>query len=164
MRFRPGFFVKNIDFCDHCKIEVDYNTLKMLELKALVRERELWGHSRIRKDGLIAFLQDSVQMETNYDTLRLVELKALAREHGLQGYYRLKRAELIAFLWDNVRTKPAPSVRPRTKPMRPPLPPPEDSFAPYEVECAFGRVHRSSRSMEGVEWMWKPSLEEVLLT
>ena len=48
--------------------------------------------------------------------------------------------------------------------MRPPPPPPEDSFAPNEVGCAFRRVHRSYESMEGVGWMWKPSLEEVLLT
>ena len=47
----------------------------------------------LRKDGLIAFLRDSVGMETNYDDLRLVERRALAKELGLQ-------AELISLLRD----------------------------------------------------------------
>ena len=39
-------------------MENNYETLRMLELKALARERRLRGYSRLRKAELIAFLQD----------------------------------------------------------------------------------------------------------
>ena len=64
-------------------MEINYNALRMSDLRALARERCLCGCSRLRKDGSIAFLWDSIRMETNYDALRLVELRALVREHGL---------------------------------------------------------------------------------
>ena len=41
------------------KMENDYETLRMPELKALAREHELRGYSRLRKAKLIAFLQDN---------------------------------------------------------------------------------------------------------
>ena len=41
------------------KIENNYETLRMPELKALVRERRLRGYSRLRKADLIAFLQNN---------------------------------------------------------------------------------------------------------
>ena len=148
-------------------METNYSTLRMSKLTALMRERGLWGYSRLRLDGLIAFLQDSVKMKTNYDALRLVELRALVREHGLRGYYRLKKAELIAFLCDNIQPTPAKSVRPKPpKLMRPPPPPPEDLFNPYEMGRTFRRDHRSfrinGRSRMDVETFL--NLEEVLLT
>ena len=40
------------------KMENNYETLRMAELKALTRERKLRGYSRLRKGELIAFLQD----------------------------------------------------------------------------------------------------------
>ena len=40
------------------KMENNYETLRMPELKALARERRLRGYSRLRKAELIAFLQD----------------------------------------------------------------------------------------------------------
>ena len=40
-----------------CKMENNYETLRMPELKALARERRLRGYSRLRKAELIAFLQ-----------------------------------------------------------------------------------------------------------
>ena len=40
------------------KMENNYETLRMPELKALGRERKLRGYSRLRKAELIAFLQD----------------------------------------------------------------------------------------------------------
>ena len=40
------------------KMENNYETLRMPELKALTRERKLRGYSRLRKAELIAFLQD----------------------------------------------------------------------------------------------------------
>ena len=39
-------------------MENNYETLRMPELKALARERRLRGYSRLRKDELVAFLQD----------------------------------------------------------------------------------------------------------
>ena len=39
------------------KMENNYETLRMSELKALARERRLRGYSRLRKAELIAFLQ-----------------------------------------------------------------------------------------------------------
>ena len=40
------------------KMENNYETLRMPELKALAREHRLRGYSRLRKAELIAFLQD----------------------------------------------------------------------------------------------------------
>ena len=40
------------------KMENNYETLRMPELKALAREYRLRGYSRLRKAELIAFLQD----------------------------------------------------------------------------------------------------------
>ena len=41
------------------KMENNYETLRMYELKALAREHELRGYSRLRKAELIAFLQNN---------------------------------------------------------------------------------------------------------
>ena len=41
------------------KMENNYETLRMPELKALARERRLRGYSRLRKAELIAFLQNN---------------------------------------------------------------------------------------------------------
>ena len=41
------------------KMENNYETLRMPELKALTRERRLRGYSRLRKAELIAFLQNN---------------------------------------------------------------------------------------------------------
>ena len=42
-------------------MENNYKTLRMLELKALTRERRLRGYSRLRKADLKAFLQNNEQ-------------------------------------------------------------------------------------------------------
>ena len=41
------------------KMENNYETLRMPELKALARERTLRSYSRLRKADLIAFLQNN---------------------------------------------------------------------------------------------------------
>ena len=41
------------------KMENNYKTLRMPELKALARERELRGYSRLRRAELIVFLQNN---------------------------------------------------------------------------------------------------------
>ena len=41
------------------KMENNYETLRMPELKALIREHRLRGYSRLRKAELIAFLQNN---------------------------------------------------------------------------------------------------------
>ena len=41
------------------KMENNYETLRMPELKALTREHRLRGYSRLRKAELIAFLQNN---------------------------------------------------------------------------------------------------------
>ena len=43
--------------CEYIKMENNYETLRMPELKALATERKLRGYSRLRKAELIAFLQ-----------------------------------------------------------------------------------------------------------
>ena len=43
------------------KMENDYETLRMPELKALARERRLRNYSQLRKAELIAFLWDNEQ-------------------------------------------------------------------------------------------------------
>ena len=42
--------------------DTNYDSMRLIELRALVRERRLWGHSRLRKAGLIALLQDNEPM------------------------------------------------------------------------------------------------------
>ena len=41
------------------KMENNYETLRMPELKALARERRLTGYSQLRNTDLIAFLQNN---------------------------------------------------------------------------------------------------------
>ena len=48
----------SILICVH-KMENNYETLRMPELKALVREHRLRGYSQLRKADLIAFLQNN---------------------------------------------------------------------------------------------------------
>ena len=43
------------------KMENNYETLRMPELKGLARERKLRNYSRLRKADLIAFLQNNEQ-------------------------------------------------------------------------------------------------------
>ena len=50
--FKPRSFGKNVEFCDTCKND---NQLRISMLRA---QHGLWGCSRLRKDGLIAFLWD----------------------------------------------------------------------------------------------------------
>ena len=124
------------------------NALRMVERRALVREHGLRGYSRLRKTGLIAFLWDNIRSmpaqsirssNVHYDALRMVKLRALMRECRLRGYSKLRKAGLITLLWDIIRPAPAQSVRSRLpKPMRPPSPPPEDSFNPYELKQVLG--------------------------
>ena len=45
------------------KMENNYETLRMAELKALARERRLRGYSRLRKAELIAFLQKTKKID-----------------------------------------------------------------------------------------------------
>ena len=44
-------------------MENNYETLRMLELKAFTRERRLRGYSRLRKADLIALLQNNEQRQ-----------------------------------------------------------------------------------------------------
>ena len=54
------FFWKHY-FCDTHKMETNYGTLRMPDLRALTREHGLRGYSRLRKADLIAFLRDNLQ-------------------------------------------------------------------------------------------------------
>ena len=52
-------------------MEINYETLRMPELKALARERRLRGYSRLRKGELIAFLQDEDRRQEEPPTREL---------------------------------------------------------------------------------------------
>ena len=43
---------------------MDYNNLRVVDLKALAKERGLRGYSRLKKAELIAFLRDNLQSRT----------------------------------------------------------------------------------------------------
>ena len=45
---------EEVDFCDRRKMEIDYNSLRMSDLKNLTIFRGLWGCSRLRKAKLIS--------------------------------------------------------------------------------------------------------------
>ena len=42
-------FGENVDFCDACKMDTDYDNMTVVELRALMREHGLRGYSRLRK-------------------------------------------------------------------------------------------------------------------
>ena len=42
-------------------MKMDYNNMKVVELKALTKERGLRGYSRLKKAELITFLQNNLQ-------------------------------------------------------------------------------------------------------
>ena len=58
------------------KMENNYETLRMPELKALARQRKLRDYSRLRKAELIAFLQDEHRRQEEPPT-REPELEVL---------------------------------------------------------------------------------------
>ena len=41
-------------------MEPNYNALRMWELRVLAKDQGLQGYSRLRKDGLIVLLRDSI--------------------------------------------------------------------------------------------------------
>ena len=43
---------------------MDYNNLRVVDLKAIAEERGLRGYSRLKKAGLIALLRDNLQSHT----------------------------------------------------------------------------------------------------
>ena len=45
------------DFCDRCKMEVYYKIFSVSDLKALAKDRSLWGYSRLRNADLISLLR-----------------------------------------------------------------------------------------------------------
>ena len=139
-------------------MDMDYNNVTIVELRAHARARGARGCTGFRKAGFNAFFPDNAMPgrpvrpgNVHYDSLRMVELTTLARERGLRGYSRIRKVGLIALLREN-EPVPAPSVNPRPKPPRPTRPPPpplEDCFASYELERAFrgggGGGYRSFR-------------------
>ena len=100
-------------------MDMDYENMPIVELRALARAQGLRGYPRLRKARLTAFLRDNAiparpvrPSNVHYYLLRMI---ALARERGLQGYSRLRKAGFIALLWEN-EPIPTPSVstRPRS--------------------------------------------------
>ena len=59
------------------KMENNYETLRMPELKALARERRLRGYSRLRKAELIAFLQKDEEDRRQEEPTQQPELEVL---------------------------------------------------------------------------------------
>ena len=49
------------------KMEENYETLRMPELRALAREHELRGYSRLRKAELIDFLQNDSRVRSAHE-------------------------------------------------------------------------------------------------
>ena len=157
-------------------MDTDYDNMTIVELRALARARGLrdFGYAGLRRAGLIAFLQDNATLEppvrpsnVHNNVLRMVELTALARECGLLGYSKLRKAGLITLLRENgpilepsVSTNPRSSSAARPPRLTRPLPPPpEDSFAPYELERVFRGLIRVFELMEETGWTWKPFYE-----
>ena len=62
LRFKPG--LSATVNCDTYKMEVNYNALRMSELRALARECSLQGYHRLKKVELIALLQDNKPVPT----------------------------------------------------------------------------------------------------
>ena len=139
--------------CDTHKMETNYGTLRMPDFRALAREHGLRGHSRLRKAGLIAFLQDNLRpMPSPRPPSKIIPAQDLLRKLYLlqdrpsKPMPALKLPSKPMLAWrpsQSVKIQPK-STRP-PKPMRPAPPPPEDSFNPYESGRAFGKSHWSFR-------------------
>ena len=54
-------------------MEHNYNTLKMVDLKAFVREHGLQGYSRMKKVELITFLRENLRAPEPAENLRTPE-------------------------------------------------------------------------------------------
>ena len=74
---------EKVDFCDRRKMEVDYNSLSMSDLKNLTIFRGLWGCSRLRKSKLINVLKfhDAVTQTST----EIVAQKQFDPEEGRQN-------------------------------------------------------------------------------
>ena len=54
------------------KMEENYKTLRMPELRSIATERNLVGYSRLRKAELIAFLQNNSRVRSAHEQRRSV--------------------------------------------------------------------------------------------
>ena len=112
---------------DSVQMEIIYNALRWLELRALLRGCGFQDNYRLKKAELIALLsaapRDDEPMPTPVPTPTPMP---------------------------SVRSRPP-------KPMRPRLPPSESSLTLYELERAFRELIGVSELMEQAGWTWKPS-------
>ena len=67
---RTWIFWQNVDFCHSCKMEVNYDGLMMIELRALASKYGLRGNSRLRKAELIAFTPQGPSDKTSVTGLQ----------------------------------------------------------------------------------------------
>ena len=76
----------------------DYNNMTIVELRALARASRPKSYTRLRKSGLIAFLQDKAiparpvrPSNMHYDSFRMVELTDLLREREFEGLFQAEK-------------------------------------------------------------------------
>ena len=81
----------------------------MTQLRALAKEYNLKGYSRLRKDELTILIDESSKGSKNQlpksnkmglNRMNMAELKALAKENKLKSYSRLRKDELIKLIND----------------------------------------------------------------
>ena len=134
----------------------------MSEIRALAKEHGMRGYSRLRIDGLIGFLWDSIRMETNYNAFRLVELRAFGLE-----YYRLKKTALIALIRSTPSAVMSQCLRNQLVSTTDPGLQSLQHLLPHLLKVHLFHMHWSELSGEPIEvfelmeeagWMWKPSL------
>ena len=126
---RPPCLKKNGTSCDGDEMKTNYNTLRMPDLRALMRERELRGYSRLRKAELITFLRDNLRpMPPLRPSSKPIPAPRPPSKH-IPALRPLSKPMLALRLPQSVKLQPK-CIKP-PKPMRLPPPPPENSFNPY---------------------------------
>ena len=126
---RPPCLKKNVTSCDGDEMKTNYNTLRMPDLRALMREHELRGYSRLRKAELITFLRDNLRpMPPLRPSSKPIPAPRPPSKH-IPALRPPSKPMLALRLPQSVKLQPK-CIRP-PKPMRLPPPPPENSFNPY---------------------------------
>ena len=155
-------------------METNYNALRIPDSRGLSREHGLRGYFRLRKAELIALLRDNLRPTPSPRP----RSKPVPVPRPSPKPIPAPRPPLKPIPAPRPPSKPVLARRPSQsvklqpkctrppKPIRPPLPPLEDSFDPYIMERAFKKVNHSfrinARSRMDVETFLKETRGSVI--
>ncbi|MDE0426334.1 MAG: DNA methyltransferase [Candidatus Poribacteria bacterium] len=83
---------------------MNYHQMKIKELRAELKKRELKGYSSLKKAQMIEYLLTGIPPlkntveQVDYREMRTKELRAELKKRGLKGYSSLKKVQMIEYL------------------------------------------------------------------